>query len=128
CQLILIFHQSYIPYVEWEVEYTDEFEKWWESLDEDEQETIAAGVILLEARGPMLNFPFSSGIAQSKHSHMRELRYSIADVHIECSMHSIRGVWPFCSLVAIRQATTVGMISMSPWPTRFTTSTLRLWR
>jgi hypothetical protein len=70
----LTFHQSYIPFVEWEVEYTDQFEKWWESLDEVEQETIAAGVILLEARGPMLNFPFSSGIEQSKHSHMRELR------------------------------------------------------
>ena len=60
--------------MEWDVEYTDQFEKWWESLDEDEQETIAAGVILLEPRGPMLNFPFSSGIEQSKHSHMRELR------------------------------------------------------
>jgi hypothetical protein len=26
--------------VEWGVEYTDEFENWWESLDEDEQESI----------------------------------------------------------------------------------------
>jgi hypothetical protein len=25
--------------VEWSVEYTDEFEYWWESLDEDEQES-----------------------------------------------------------------------------------------
>ena len=60
--------------MEWEVEYTDEFEQWWVSLDEDEQETITVGVILLEARGPLLSFPFSSGIEQSKHSHMRELR------------------------------------------------------
>ena len=68
------FHQRYIPVVEWDVEYTDEFEKWWESLDEDEQESVASCVLLLEARGPMLAFPFSSAIAQSRHSHMRELR------------------------------------------------------
>jgi hypothetical protein len=60
--------------VEWEVEYTDEFEKWWESLDEGEQESVASCVLLLEARGPMLTFPFSSGITQSRHFHMRELR------------------------------------------------------
>ena len=60
--------------MEWKVEYTNEFQQWWESLDEEEQETIASGIILLEAREPMLNFPFSSGIEQSRHSHMRELR------------------------------------------------------
>ena len=60
--------------MEWSVEYTDEFENWWEGLDEAEQESITVGVLLLEARGPMLGFPFSSAIEQSKHSHMRELR------------------------------------------------------
>ena len=60
--------------MEWLVEYTDEFESWWESLNEDEQESVASCVLLLEARGPMLGYPFSSGIEQSKHSHMRELR------------------------------------------------------
>jgi hypothetical protein len=60
--------------VEWRVEYTDEFENWWESLDEDEQESVTTCVLLLEARGPMLGFPFTSGIRQSRHSHMRELR------------------------------------------------------
>lgn len=60
--------------MEWLVEYTDEFESWWESLNEDEQESVASYVLLLEARGPMLGYPFSSGIEQSKHSHMRELR------------------------------------------------------
>ena len=56
------------------MEYTDEFESWWENLNEDEQESVASYVLLLEARGPMLGYPFSSGIEQSKHSHMRELR------------------------------------------------------
>jgi hypothetical protein len=70
----LAFPRCYIPFVEWEVEYTEDFEIWWESLNEDEQESVTSCVLLLEARGPMLGFPFSSGIEQSRHSHMRELR------------------------------------------------------
>lgn len=58
----------------WEVEYTDEFEQWWQSLTEEEQISVAATVQLLEERGPQLPFPHSSGINGSKHSHMRELR------------------------------------------------------
>lgn len=58
----------------WEVEYTDEFEHWWNTLSEDEQTSIDASVRLLEARGPTLGFPHSSGIESSRHSHMRELR------------------------------------------------------
>lgn len=58
----------------WDVEYTDEFETWWDSLTEAEQMSVAATVELLEERGPQLPFPHSSGINGSKHSHMRELR------------------------------------------------------
>jgi hypothetical protein len=46
----------------WDVEYTDEFGEWWHSLSEDEQISLAASVSLLEARGPHLNYPHSSGI------------------------------------------------------------------
>ena len=60
--------------MEWEVEYTNDFEDWWKTLDEDEQESVTFCVLLLEARGPMLGFPFSSGVQHSRHSHMRELR------------------------------------------------------
>ena len=60
--------------MKWDVEYTDEFEEWWQSLSESEQEDISASVQLLEERGPNLGFPHSSGISGSKHSHMRELR------------------------------------------------------
>lgn len=60
--------------MEWEVEYTDEFGDWWATLSEAEQEDIAAVVELLEQKGPQLPFPHSSGISNSKHSHMRELR------------------------------------------------------
>ena len=58
----------------WQVEYTDEFGVWWETLDENEQDSIAVYVLLLEQRGSTLPFPYSSGIEGSKHSHMRELR------------------------------------------------------
>jgi hypothetical protein len=57
-----------------EVEYTDEFEDWWSDLSEDEQDSVAAYVGLLEEKGAQLSFPHSSGIKASKHSHMRELR------------------------------------------------------
>jgi hypothetical protein len=57
-----------------EVELTDEFEAWWDDLDEDEQASVAAYVGLLEAKGATLPYPYSSGINESRHSHMRELR------------------------------------------------------
>jgi hypothetical protein len=60
--------------MEWEVEYTDEFGKWWDSLRETEQEDVAAVVELLEEKGPLLPHPYSSGINGSRHAHMRELR------------------------------------------------------
>ncbi len=59
--------------MEWEVEYTDEFEEWWNSLSEEEQEGINAKVILLQKFGPMLRRPHSDVIAASKHSNMKEL-------------------------------------------------------
>ena len=58
----------------WTVEYTDEFDEWWASLDEGEQDSIAVSVTLLEKRGPTLPYPYSSQIQDSKHSHLRELR------------------------------------------------------
>jgi hypothetical protein len=58
----------------YEVEYTDEFEDWWEHLSEAEQISIAASVGLLERLGPQLKYPHSSGIEGSKYEHMRELR------------------------------------------------------
>lgn len=57
-----------------EVEYTDEFGSWWDALSQPEQESVAHVVDLLAARGANLGHPFSSGIASSRHSHMRELR------------------------------------------------------
>jgi len=58
----------------WIVEYTDEFEDWWDTLSESTQIDLAASVGLLEQFGSNLKFPHSSSIYGSKHNHMRELR------------------------------------------------------
>lgn len=51
---------SYTRSVPLEVEYTDEFNDWWNTLDEREQNNLAAGVKLLIAEGPALGHPHSS--------------------------------------------------------------------
>lgn len=58
----------------WEVEYTDEFEAWWDSLDEEEQVSVAASVELLRQLGPQLPRPHADTLTCSKHSNMKELR------------------------------------------------------
>ena len=58
----------------WEVEFTDEFERWWHTLSEAEQGKVDARVNLLMERGPNLGFPFSSQVKTSRFPEMRELR------------------------------------------------------
>jgi hypothetical protein len=58
----------------WEVEFTDEFEAWWNTLDTKDQGAVDASIRLLEREGPHLKFPYSSGVHTSRHSAMRELR------------------------------------------------------
>lgn len=58
----------------WDVEFTDEFEHWWNSLSELEQGKVDARVRLLMERGPNLGFPFSSQVKSSRYPEMRELR------------------------------------------------------
>src|ERR1051325_2818733 len=58
----------------WEVEFTDEFAAWWETLTEDQQDDIAHGVGLLAELGPALDFPYSSKVNGSRYGDMREVR------------------------------------------------------
>ena len=58
----------------WQVEYTDQFKEWWDTLRGEQQEDLAATVELPMARGSTLPYPYSSGIATSRRNHMRELR------------------------------------------------------
>ncbi len=75
----------------YEVEYTDEFREWYEDgLSASEQEDVARVVEMLEKSGPLLPFPYSSGISGSKFNHMRELRISTRDDRIASCTPSTR--------------------------------------
>jgi hypothetical protein len=74
-----IFPRQNIPFVEylhmaWEVEFTDEFSEWWNSLNEGEQEDVQASVILLRERGPALGRPHVDLVTSSAYPNMKELR------------------------------------------------------
>src|SRR5256885_9593984 len=72
----------------WRVEYTDELGAWYEELPEEAQNAIDRTVGLLEAKGPQLPFPHSSGVQGSRHPHMRELR-------VQSGGRPIRGFYAF---------------------------------
>ena len=57
--------------MEWEVEFTSEFEDWWNSLSEDEQSDVNAKVILLQKLGPNLPRPHADLIHSSRHANMK---------------------------------------------------------
>ncbi|MDL2210572.1 type II toxin-antitoxin system RelE/ParE family toxin [Desulfovibrio sp. OttesenSCG-928-O18] len=81
-------HAIIIPSMEWVVEYTNEFEAWWNTLSEKEQTAVAVTVGLLERMRPALPFPHSSAVHGSRHGHMRELR-------TQCDGHPLRTLYAF---------------------------------
>jgi hypothetical protein len=58
----------------YEVEVSDEFKAWYEDLSEPEQNSVERVVLMLMEAGPALGYPQSTGIKDSKFTHMRELR------------------------------------------------------
>src|SRR5712692_5538974 len=58
----------------WDVEYTDQFDAWWYTLSDQEQEAVTAAVEALEDRGPALGRPFVDVLHGSRHANMKELR------------------------------------------------------
>jgi hypothetical protein len=58
----------------WQVEFTGDFEIWWEELDDEEQVDVRASVDLLSEVGPTLGRPHVDSIKGSKHHGMKELR------------------------------------------------------
>jgi hypothetical protein len=67
----------FMPYwrvMAWEIEFTDEFLKWWDGLSEQEQITINSKVTLLQDFGPSLSRPHADVIHGSHYPNMKELR------------------------------------------------------
>jgi hypothetical protein len=65
--------------VSWVVEIGDEFEPEFDSLHEDVQTEILALSRLLQQFGPQLGRPRVDTLKGSRHSNMKELRFSTAD-------------------------------------------------
>lgn len=58
----------------WEVEYTDEFSKWWHTLSAAEQAALEGSVRMLEQFGPHLARPYADSVKGSRYANMKELR------------------------------------------------------
>jgi hypothetical protein len=52
----------------WDVEFTDQFESWGETLSADEQQAIDAAVRVLERHGPGLGRPLVDRVESSRHA------------------------------------------------------------
>lgn len=57
----------------WEIEFTDEFSRWWDGMTAQEQKSFARYVGLLELAGPDLCRPYADTIQGSRVSNLREL-------------------------------------------------------
>lgn len=58
----------------WEIEVTDQFTAWYESLSDDDAQTVNEVVGVLEGQGPTLGRPLVDRIQASRHANMKELR------------------------------------------------------
>ncbi len=57
-----------------EVEATEQFSAWYDSLSETDQDAVNAAVEVLERLGPGLGRPLVDNVATSRHPNMKELR------------------------------------------------------
>lgn len=57
-----------------EIEFTAQFEGWWNSLNADEQESVGFSVRLLQEHGPELKRPHADTLKGSAFPNMKELR------------------------------------------------------
>lgn len=82
----------------WQVEFTEEFGRWWDGLSSAQQTAIDASVQLLERLGPHLSRPHADTIKGSRHSNLKELR-------IQCQGRPLRAFFAFdprrCAILLI---------------------------
>lgn len=100
--------------VRWEVEYTDQFEIWWESLAEEDQDRIAAAVRLLASHGPSLGRPAVDQISGSRHANMKELEleppgHFSHSIHAEPPSFSLEETSPDCGTGGTKQQSRLPM-------------------
>jgi hypothetical protein len=60
--------------MDWDVEVSDEFLAWYQSLDESEWESVTGAVAKLEHYGPTLGRPYVDTLIGSTYPNMKELR------------------------------------------------------
>lgn len=58
----------------WEVEVTDEYEAWFNSLDDAQQDSVRVSIAILEEVGPSLGRPHVDSLQGSKTENLKELR------------------------------------------------------
>jgi hypothetical protein len=58
----------------WEVEVSDEFREWYDSLDEQEGVSVDSAVDALAKNGPALGRPFVDTLKGTRYSNLKELR------------------------------------------------------
>lgn len=82
----------------WEIEYTQEFGHWWETLTVTQQEALSASVELLRQLGPHLPRPHADTLKGSRHANMKELR-------TQCQGRPLRTLFAFdprrCAILLI---------------------------
>jgi hypothetical protein len=64
---------EYILFMEWTIEFDEDFSTWFEALEEGVQDEITANLKVLAELGPALRRPRVGKIESSKHSTMKEL-------------------------------------------------------
>jgi hypothetical protein len=60
--------------VPWTIEVTEEFERWWDLLTEEERISIDGMIRVLEAQGSLLGDPYAVPVAGSRIAQLRQLR------------------------------------------------------
>ena len=66
----------------WDVEYTNEFEDWWDDLTIDEQDSVESCIPFLRRHGPALGRPLVDTVKGSRHRNMKELRPPATNIRI----------------------------------------------
>lgn len=58
----------------WQIQTTDVFDVWFDSLDDMNRASVLAGMLVLREKGPALSRPYADTVKGSIHPNMKELR------------------------------------------------------